>query len=704
MSITHLINIPGANGKQIEATLHLLQDGATIPFIARYRKESTSGLDEVQIAGIKEQHDKLEELKKRKISILDTIREQGFLTIELEKRIEETWDGAVLEDIYLPYKPKRKTKASVAREKGLEPLAGAFMKQELTDPEGYAQRFVKGEVQTLEEAIEGACHIMAEWMSEREGARNRMRQLFQRQGMLVAKEKKSDKEEAQKYRDYFKYSSPANRTPGHRLLAMVRGENEGFLSLSIEPPRDIALEQLDRFFIRCKGAMAEIMANTVKDAYMRLLRPAMESEVRLELLERAEDEAIEVFSKNLDQLLMAPPLGSKATLAIDPGFRTGCKVVCLNAQGELKENTTIYPHPPVSKHKEAASKISQLIEAHKIDVVAIGDGTAGRETEQWIRKEVYVKRQVEIYMVNEAGASIYSASAVARAEFPDYDVTVRGAVSIGRRLMDPLSELVKIDPKSIGVGQYQHDVDQNKLKQKLQWVTERVVNRVGVDLNLASEHLLQYVSGLSAGLAKKIVDHRRKNGGFTTRKSLLDVSGLGPKAYEQCAGFLRIQDADDILDNSAIHPERYALVRLMAKDHGVAESELLNSSWIDDVDLQKYVGKDVGLPTLEDIRQELKKPGRDPRGKAKQFEFGNVSSIGDLREGMRLPGKVTNITKFGAFVDIGVKQDGLVHVSQLADRFVSDPMEVVQLGQVVYVRITELDIPRKRIGLSMKEN
>ncbi|MDP4826418.1 MAG: RNA-binding transcriptional accessory protein [Flavobacteriales bacterium] len=704
MSITHLINIPGATGKQIEATLHLLQDGATIPFIARYRKEATSGLDEVQIAGIKEQHDKLEELKKRKISILETIREQGFLTTELEKRIEETWDGAVLEDIYLPYKPKRKTKASVAREKGLEPLAGVFMKQELTDPEGYAMRFVKGEVHTVEEAIEGACHIMAEWMSEREGARNRMRQLFQRQGMLSAKEKKSDKEEAQKYRDYFTYSSPANRTPGHRLLAMVRGENEGFLSLSIEPPRDIALEQLDRFFIRCKGAMADIMADTVKDAYMRLLRPAMESETRRELLERAEDEAIEVFSKNLDQLLMAPPLGSKATLALDPGFRTGCKVVCLNAQGELKENTTIFPHPPVSKHKEAASKISQLIEAHKIDVVAIGDGTAGRETEQWIRKEVYVKRPVEIYMVNEAGASIYSASAVARAEFPDYDVTVRGAVSIGRRLMDPLSELVKIDPKSIGVGQYQHDVDQNKLKQKLQWVTERVVNRVGVDLNLASEHLLQYVSGLSAGLAKKIVDHRRKIGRFTSRKSLLDVSGLGPKAYEQCAGFLRIQDADDILDNSAIHPERYALVRMMAKDHGIQEADLLNGIWIDEVDLKRYIGKDVGLPTLEDICQELKKPGRDPRGKAKQFEFGNVSSIGDLREGMRLPGKVTNITKFGAFVDIGVKQDGLVHVSQMADRFVSDPMEVVQLGQVVYVRITELDIPRKRIGLSMKEN
>jgi uncharacterized protein len=704
MSITHLINIPGATGKQVEATLHLLQDGATIPFIARYRKEATSGLDEVQIAGIKEQHDKLEELKKRKISILETIREQGFLTTELEKRIEETWDGAVLEDIYLPYKPKRKTKASVAREKGLEPLAGVFMKQELTDPEGYAMRFVKGEVHTVEEAIEGACHIMAEWMSEREGARNRMRQLFQRQGMLSAKEKKSDKEEVQKYRDYFTYSSPANRTPGHRLLAMVRGENEGFLSLSIEPPRDIALEQLDRFFIRCKGAMADIMADTVKDAYIRLLRPAMESETRRELLERAEDEAIEVFSKNLDQLLMAPPLGSKATLALDPGFRTGCKVVCLNAQGELKENTTIFPHPPVSKHKEAASKISQLIEAHKIDVVAIGDGTAGRETEQWIRKEVYVKRPVEIYMVNEAGASIYSASAVARAEFPDYDVTVRGAVSIGRRLMDPLSELVKIDPKSIGVGQYQHDVDQNKLKQKLQWVTERVVNRVGVDLNLASEHLLQYVSGLSAGLAKKIVDHRRKNGSFTTRKSLLDVSGLGPKAYEQCAGFLRIQDADDILDNSAIHPERYALVRMMAKDHGIQEADLLNGIWIDEIDLKRYIGTDVGLPTLEDICQELKKPGRDPRGKAKQFEFGNVSSIGDLREGMRLPGKVTNITKFGAFVDIGVKQDGLVHVSQMADRFVSDPMEVVQLGQVVYVRITELDIPRKRIGLSMKEN
>lgn len=704
MSIAHHIRIPGATGKQIEATLDLLTDGATIPFIARYRKEATHGLDEVQIAEIKEQRDRLEEIQKRKSTILETIREQGFLTTELEKRIAETWDGAVLEDIYLPYKPKRKTKASVAREKGLEPLAGVYMKQELTDPETYAMRFVKGEVHSVEEAIEGACHIMAEWMSEREGARNRMRQLFQRQGVLAAKEKKSDKEDAQKYRDYFTYSSPANRTPGHRLLAMVRGENEGFLSLSIEPPRDIALEHLDRFFIRCKGAMADIMADTVKDAYMRLLRPAMESELKRELLERAEDEAIEVFSKNLDQLLMAPPLGSKATLAIDPGFRTGCKVVCLNAQGELKENTTIFPHPPVSKHKEAASKISQLIEAHKIDVVAIGDGTAGRETEQWIRKEVYVKRPVEIYMVNEAGASIYSASAVARAEFPDYDVTVRGAVSIGRRLMDPLSELVKIDPKSIGVGQYQHDVDQNKLKQKLQWVIERVVNRVGVDLNLASEHLLQYVSGLSAGLAKKVVEHRRKNGRFTSRKSLLDVAGLGPKAFEQSAGFLRIQDAADTLDNSAIHPERYALVRKMAKDYGVAESELLNGSWIDQVDLQKYIGKDVGLPTLEDICQELKKPGRDPRGKAKQFEFGNVSSIGDLREGMRLPGKVTNITKFGAFVDIGVKQDGLVHVSQMADRFISDPMEVVQLGQVVHVRITELDIPRKRIGLSMKEN
>ena len=618
MSIAHHIRIPGATGKQIEATLDLLTDGATIPFIARYRKEATHGLDEVQIAEIKEQRDRLEEIQKRKSTILETIREQGFLTTELEKRIEETWDGAVLEDIYLPFKPKRKTKASVAREKGLEPLAGAFMKQELTDPEGYAQRFVKGEVQTVEEAIEGACHIMAEWMSEREGARNRMRQLFQRQGVLAAKEKKSYKEDAQKYRDYFTYSSPANRTPGHRLLAMVRGENEGFLSLSIEPPRDIALEHLDRFFIRCKGAMADIMADTVKDAYMRLLRPAMESELKRELLERAEDEAIEVFSKNLDQLLMAPPLGSKATLAIDPGFRTGCKVVCLNAQGELKENTTIFPHPPVSKHKEAASKISQLIEAHKIDVVAIGDGTAGRETEQWIRKEVYVKRPVEIYMVNEAGASIYSASAVARAEFPDYDVTVRGAVSIGRRLMDPLSELVKIDPKSIGVGQYQHDVDQSRLQEAVEAVVVDAVNRVGVELTTASPSLLTYVSGIGPSIAGRIFDYQREHG-FKSRNDLKKVKGIGDRGFQQCAGFLRLREASDPLDATAIHPENYVGARAILAAAGV---NLGDPTLADKLAGLKRLGvlaaiaqkHDIGAFTLADIVDALVRPGRDPRG------------------------------------------------------------------------------------------
>jgi uncharacterized protein len=689
--------------QQKKAVLELFASGATVPFIARYRKEATGGLDEVQIAAIREDHVRSEELSKRRETVLKTMNELGVLTPELKDKVLGCSDLVALEDLYLPFKPKRKSKASAAREKGLEPLAGVFMKQELNDPETYAQRFVKRDVKDVEEAIEGAQHIMAEWMSERTYARNKMRRFYLSKGELTSKVQKG-KEGEIKYKDYFSYSGLLSRTPGHRLLALLRGEQEGVLKVGIEPPRKEAIEILNSIFVKSTGQMGQIIGGAVRDAYMRLFRGSMETEMRQKYKEQADDESIVVFAGNLEQLLMAPPVGQKTTLAIDPGFRSGCKVVCLDAQGNLKHNTAVFPHPPQNKSKDAAAVIGKFIVDYKIDVIAIGDGTAGRETEDWIEKEVEKKRPVAVYSVNEDGASIYSASTIAREEFPDFDVTVRGAVSIGRRLMDPLSELVKIDPKSIGVGQYQHDVDQKKLREKLNTIVERVVNRVGVNLNLSSEHLLQHVSGLNAGVAKKIVAYRQMHGSFSSRQQLLKVAGLGPKAYEQCAGFLRIPEAENPLDNSAIHPERYALVQKMAKDNGKSVAEIVSTDWMKEIQLEKYVSGEVGLPTLKDIVQEIQKPGRDPRGHAKQFSFAEgVSRLEDLHVGMRIPGKVSNITKFGAFVDIGVKQDGLVHVSKLADKYVSDPMEVVHLGQEVSVTILELDIARKRINLSMIE-
>ncbi|MCB0760343.1 MAG: RNA-binding transcriptional accessory protein [Flavobacteriales bacterium] len=685
------------------AVIRLLEEGATIPFIARYRKEQTGGMDEVEIGRIRDEHVQLQELNKRKETILSTIGELGALTPELKQRIEECTDKSVLEDLYLPFKPKKKTKATVAREKGLEPLAGALMKQELNDPESYAQRFVKGEVPDVEEALEGAMHIMAEWISERAYARNKLRGMFMRNGTIYSAVAKG-KEDAVKFADYFDYSSPIRRTPGHRLLAMLRGEAEGVLKVHVEPERNEALDMLNGIFVKQRNASGSWVEKAVKDAYMRLLRGPMETETRQHYRSLAEDDAIVVFEQNLEQLLMAPPVGQKATLAIDPGFRTGCKVVCLDELGNLRVNATIFPHPPQKQKKEAAAKISQFVEAYKIDVIAVGDGTAGRETLDWVRQDVYKKRPVEVYSVNEDGASIYSASAVAREEFPNYDVTVRGAVSIGRRLMDPMGELVKIDPKSIGVGQYQHDVDQRKLQDRLRATVERVVNRVGVDLNLASEYLLRYISGITPSVAANIVDHRNSGGAFQSREELLQVKGLGPKAFEQCAGFLRISGGAEPLDNSSIHPERYALVKRMAKDAGISSEALLPGSWMDGVELSSYLGDGVGLPTLQDIAREIQKPGRDPRGKARSFRFAEgIRQMSDLRIGMKLPGKVSNITRFGAFVDIGVKQDGLVHVSKLANRFVSDPLEVVRLGQEVEVTVLEVDESRNRINLSMVE-
>ncbi len=704
MSSNH-INIAGASKQQIESVLRLLGEGATIPFISRYRKEATGGLDELQIESVREQHDKIVELEKRRQSILNTIEEQGALSPELREKIENCHDLNELEDLYLPYKPKRKTKASVAREKGLEPLAAVFMKQELSNPFQFAERFVKKEVLTVEEAVEGAQHIMAEWMSERASMRSRIRSLFERSAIISSSLVKGKEEAGQKYRDYFSYTSPIKRTPGHRYLAMSRAEAEGILRVSVEPSKEEAISIMSRYFVRSTGDMGKIVEESSKDAYMRLMRGSMETELRNEYREKAENEAIEIFSKNLEQLLMAAPVGQKSTLALDPGFKSGCKVVCLSEQGELRANTTIFPHPPQKQIKEASAKLSQLIESYHIDVIAVGDGTAGRETEDWIRKSVYKKRPVEIYSVNEDGASIYSASSVAREEFPDFDVTVRGAVSIGRRLMDPLSELVKIDPKSIGVGQYQHDVNPKKLQDKLQFVVESCVNKVGVELNLASSYLLQYVSGLSLSLAKKVIEYRNQNGPFASRDELKKVSGLGPKAFEQCAGFLRISGAKNPLDNSAIHPERYALVKKMAKDYKIKPEELLGAEWIDQVDLNKYTSNDIGLPTLEDIRKEIKKPGRDPRGKARQFAYSEgVNSISDLINGMMVKGKISNITNFGAFVDIGLKENGLIHVSQLSDEFVSDPLTVVSIGQAVNARVLEVDIDRKRIALSLKSS
>ena len=691
--------------EQVLATINLLEGGATVPFISRYRKEATGSLDEIQVNDIHEELHRLKEVKKRRLSIIETIREQGNLTDELHKKLQSTWNMTDLEDLYLPFKPKRKTRASVAREKGLEPLAGGLMKQKKDNIDDLALKFVKGEVSTAEEALEGARDIMAEWINESEASRNTVRRLFAREAILQSRLIKGKENEDEKFKDYFQFSEPLKRCPSHRYLAIRRGEAEGILRVSMAPPEDKALEQLERIFVKAKSDAAQQVKLAVKDAYKRLLGPSIETEFRNTSKEKADEEAIKVFSENLRQLLLAPPLGAKTVLAIDPGFRTGCKIVCLEEQGNLLYNETIYPHPPQKQTQQAALAITSLLEKFKIRAIAIGNGTAGRETEAFIKNEVKPEKDIEVFMVSEAGASVYSASPVAREEFPDHDVTVRGAVSIGRRLIDPLAELVKIDPKSIGVGQYQHDVDQTRLKDSLDKVVERCVNRVGVNLNTASKHLLSYVSGLGPKLAANIVNYRSENGPFSSRKALQKVPGLGPKAFEQCAGFLRIPGAKNPLDNSAVHPESYTIVEQMAQDLGRPVQSLLNAHDLEkSLDLDKYVTKTTGLPTLNDILSELKQPGRDPRGKAKSFSFAKeIHSIEDLKPEMVVPGLVTNITNFGAFVDIGVKQDGLVHISQLADSYVSDPNQIVRLGQEVWVKVLQVDVTRKRINLSMKE-
>jgi len=691
---------------RVENTLKLLQGGATIPFISRYRKEATGGLDEVQIGDIHTRYEKLCELAKRKETVLSTIEEQGKLTDALRERIANCWDTTELEDIYLPFKPKRKTRAEVARQKGLEPLAMLLLMQRENNLSARVRSFVKGEVKDEEDALKGARDIIAEQVNEDERARNLIRNQFSRQAMIISKVVKGkEKEEAAlKYRDYFDFSEPLKKCTSHRLLAIRRGEAEGILKVSITPDDETACtERLERQYVHGNGECSAQVAEAVNDAYKRLLKPAIETEFSALSKEKADEEAIRVFAENLRQLLLAPPLGQKRTMGIDPGYRTGCKVVCLDAQGNLLHNEAIYPHPPKSETALAGRKLVKLVEQYKIEAIAIGNGTASRETERFVTSQRY-DREVQVFVVSEDGASIYSASKIAREEFPEYDVTVRGAVSIGRRLMDPLAELVKIDAKSIGVGQYQHDVDQTKLKASLDQTVESCVNLVGVNVNTASKHLLTYVSGLGPTLAQNIVNYRAENGAFHSRKELLKVPRMGAKAFEQCAGFLRIPHADNPLDNSAVHPESYAIVEKMAKDLKCSVADLIkNKDLRSQIDIKNYVTDTVGLPTLTDIMQELDKPGRDPRQKIQVFEFDkNVQTIDDLREGMELPGIINNITNFGCFVDIGIKENGLVHISQLADKFVSDPTTVVSMHQHVRVRVLSIDHERKRIQLTMK--
>ena len=691
---------------RIENTLKLLTGGATIPFISRYRKEATGGLDEVQISDIHTRYEKLCELAKRKETILSTIEEQGKLTDDLRHRIADCWDSTELEDIYLPYKPKRKTRAEAARQKGLEPLAMLLMMQRENNLSARVRTFVKGDVKDEEEALKGARDIIAEQVNEDERARNLMRNQFSRQAVITAKvvKGKETEESAAKYRDYFDFSEPLKRCTSHRLLAIRRGESEGILKVSISPADEEECNtRLEHQFVRGNNECARQVAEAVRDAYKRLLKPSIETEFATLSKEKADEEAIRVFAGNLRQLLLAPPLGQKRVMGIDPGFRTGCKIVCLDAQGTLLHNEAIYPHPPKSEYSLAARKLVKLVEQYKIEAIAIGNGTASRETEQFVTSQRY-DREVQVFVVSEDGASIYSASKTAREEFPDYDVTVRGAVSIGRRLIDPLAELVKIDAKSIGVGQYQHDVDQTQLKAALDQTVESCVNLVGVNVNTASKHLLTYVSGLGATLAQNIVDYRTENGAFRSRRELMKVPRMGAKAFEQCAGFLRIPQAENPLDNSAVHPESYAIVERMAKDLHCTVADLIRDKGLRErIRIEDYVSDTVGIPTLTDIMQELDKPGRDPRQKIQVFEFDkNVRTIDDLQEGMELPGIVTNITNFGCFVDIGIKENGLVHISQLSDQFVSDPTSVVSIHQHVRVKVLSIDRERKRIQLTMK--
>ncbi len=687
----------------VENTVKLLDDGATIPFISRYRKEATGGLDEVQIARIKEMNEKFIELEKRKQTVLTSIREQEKLTPDLQERIENCWEPTELEDIYLPFKPKRRTRAEVARKRGLEPLAKWLMTQQGGSPETKAAPFAKEEVADATEALKGACDIIAEWVNEDAKARQLVRNIFEREALISSKVIKGKEEEGEKYKDYFDFSAPLSRCPSHRLLAVRRGEAEGFLRVSISPDDEKCLDKLVPRYARNKTEAADYVEEAVTDAYKRLLKPSIETEFATLSKEKADEAAIAVFAENLRQLLLAPPLGQQRILGIDPGFRTGCKLVCLDEQGDLLHNETIYPHAPQNEFQKSAAKVTQLVSAYKIDAIAIGNGTASRETERFIANLRY-DREVKVFVVSENGASVYSASKTAREEFPDYDVTVRGAVSIGRRLSDPLAELVKIDPKSIGVGQYQHDVDQAKLKRALDQTVESCVNLVGVNLNTASKHLLMYVSGLGESLAQNIVNYRAENGAFRSRKELKKVPRLGEKAFEQCAGFLRIADAENPLDNSAVHPESYPIVERMAKELNCSVKELIgNKTLIGSIDINRYKTETAGAETLTDILQELEKPGRDPRTKAQVLEFDpDIRSIADVKEGMTLNGIVTNVTNFGCFVDFGIKENGLVHISELADRFVSNPAEVVSLHQHVKVKVLSVDADRKRIQLSMK--
>jgi uncharacterized protein len=693
----------GVSKAQVISVLDLYDGGATIPFVARYRKEMTGSLDEVELARIKEEDERFSELEKRKETILKSVGEQDLLTPELQATIENCYQLNELEDIYLPYKPKRRTRATIAREKGLEPLAEILMSQLEKDPATRALRFLNDQVHDTEEALAGARDIIAETVNEHNGARNIVRNSFAREAVIFSKVAKGKEEEGIKYRDYFDSSEPLHKCPSHRLLAMRRGEKEGFLKLSVSPDDERTIGRLEGYFVTSRNQSSEQVALAIMDAYKRLLAPSIETEFFNDSKQRADLEAIKVFAENLRQLLLAPPLGQKRVMGIDPGYKSGCKVVCLDAQGNLLHNETIYPHPPQSEVNQAMRKISSLVGSYKIDAIAIGDGTASRETENFFKKMRF-DRDLQVFVVSEDGASVYSASKIARDEFPQYDVTVRGAISIGRRLMDPLAELVKIDPKAIGVGQYQHDVDQKMLQGSLEVSVESCVNKVGVDLNTASSHLLNYVSGLNATLAQNIVAYRKENGPFPSREMLRKVPRMGPKAYEQCAGFLRISGAENPLDNSAVHPERYKLVEKIASDLGIPLGELIGKEQLTSkIDLKKYVSKEVGLPTLTDILAELSKPGRDPRSGIKHFEFADgIYSMQDLIPGMVLPGIVTNITRFGAFVDVGIKQDGLVHVSEMADKFVSDPAEIVKLQQHVKVRVVEVDIQRKRIAFSMK--
>lgn len=691
--------------QRVNATLRLLAEGATIPFISRYRKEATGGLDEVAIFNISERFDALRELADRKLYILQTIEGSGALTDELRRKIEETYDPALLEDLYLPFKPKRRTRAQIARENGLEPLAKIIMSQKCANPEDAASRYINDNIPDTASAIAGASDIIAEWVSEDQRSRQNVRNRFQRYARISSKVVKGKEEEAEKYRSYFKVDEPLARCSSHRYLAIRRGEAEGFLKVAVTIDDDAAIDRLRQNFIRKEGrdASARIVADAVADAYRRLIKPSITTEIEAEAKAKADTAAIETFAANLHQLLLAPPLGSKAVMGIDPGFRTGCKVVCLDPNGNLLHHDIIYPTPPRNYIIDATKRVQTLVERFSIDAIALGNGTASRETERFLRS-VEFPRKVEIFVVSEDGASVYSASKVARDEFPEYDVTVRGAVSIGRRLMDPLAELVKIDPKSIGVGQYQHDVDQSRLKRQLDMTVESCVNSVGIDINTASQQLLSYVSGIGDTLAANIVKYRAEHGDFTSRATLLKVPRLGPKAYEQCAGFMRVRGGRNILDNTAVHPERYPIVEKIASDNGLSLSDLVgDKSVLDNIDLSRYVTDDMGLPTLEDIVAELRKPGRDPREKATGFSFDeSVREITDLVEGMILPGIVNNITDFGAFVDIGVHVSGLIHISEMGERRVKNPAEVLKLRQQVKVRVIGVDVNRKRISLSLK--